>query len=522
MLQTGDILIERYEMGPLLGTGGMSRVFAAFDRKLGREVAIKVLDTALAEDGVFVERFDREARAAASLNHRNVVAVFDSGAEDGTRFIVMEHVSGRTLSALLRDGPLPVQQAVEIAAGVAQALGAAHVRGIVHRDVKPGNVMVGANGEVKVLDFGIARSLAATSLTRTSTVIGTAGYLSPEQAQGGRVDPRSDLYGLGCVLHQMLTGRPPFVADSAAALAHQHLTRPPQPPSARRPEVPPALDAIVLRCLAKDPDDRYDRAEALSAALIKAPLTPNGDATPGEEATRVQPGTRVQPPRRRIVGTLADWPGGGRRWLALPAAALLATLLLVLALGHGSGGTPSASTARSSAPAPRHATTPAKASAAHGPATAARGSSSPPASSGAGPASGPTDPSAAAAALSRLVLADQQQGLLDAKAARAISRRGEALLEALSSGDGSQAAQQLSELTGKVDQVVAAGAVATPAAAAALKAAAAALASSVTSASTPNAPASPSGATAEPPAPVQGKHGKGHGHDGGGGEGSGD
>lgn len=520
MLQTGDILIERYEMGPLLGTGGMSRVFAAFDRKLCREVAIKVLDTALAEDGVFVERFDREARAAASLNHRHVVAVYDSGAQNGTRFIVMEHVSGRTLSALLRDGPLPVQQAVEIAASVAQALGAAHVRGIVHRDVKPGNVMVGADGEVKVLDFGIARSLAATSLTRTSTVIGTAGYLSPEQAQGGRVDPRSDLYGLGCVLHQMLTGRPPFVADSAAALAHQHLTRPPEPPSARRPEVPPALDAIVLRCLAKDPDDRYDRAEALSAALTKAPLARNGDPAAGERPTRVQSRTRVQRPRRRIVGTrLTAWPGAGRRrWLAVAAAALLATLVLVLALGHGSGGTPSASTARS-APAPRHAAaTPAKGAAATDPASAARASSSPPASSSGGSATGPTDPSAAAAALRRLVLADQQQGLIDAKAARAILRRGEAVLEALSSGDRSQAAQQLSELTGKVDQLAAAGAVTTPAADA-LKAAAAALASSVTSASTPN---SASGATAEPPAPVQGKHGKGHGHDGGGGEGSGD
>jgi serine/threonine-protein kinase len=530
VLQTGDILVGRYELGSLLGRGGMSSVFTAFDRRLGREVAIKVLAAGLADDGTFVERFEREARAAASLSHRNVVAVFDTGAEDGTRFIVMERASGTTLSSLLREGPLPVEQAVQIAVSVAQALGAAHARGIVHRDVKPGNVMVGPDGQVKVLDFGIARALAATSLTGASTVIGTAGYLSPEQAEGGRVDARSDLYGLGCVLHEMLTGRPPFVADSAAALVHQHLTRPPQPPSRRRPELPAALDQIVLRCLAKDPGDRYEHAEQLCGALASVPLgASRSTAAPRERTTRVLP-ARAAPRAAPAAGSplsLAGKGRGRRRRIVAPAAlVLLVGLVLVLALGRGSGGSPATSTARTpaggaphaSATDPKRAARDASARASSSPSRPASSPRTSSAQSSPGPTSGGVAPAVAAAALSRLLLTDEQQGLIDGQAARAISRRSEALLRALAAGDPTETSQQLAQLAGRVDALIEEGAVATPAAAA-LRGATATLVNAAMSASASNRTASPPTApagTGENPAPGKGDRGRGHRHDGGG------
>jgi serine/threonine-protein kinase len=492
-MQTGDILVGRYEVDSLLGRGGMSSVFSGWDRTLGREVAIKVLSPQLVEDGVFVERFDREARAAASLSHRNVVAVFDSGVDEDARFIVMEHVAGRTLAALLREGPMPVEHALEIAIGVAQALGAAHARGIVHRDVKPGNVMVADNGQVKVLDFGIARALAATSLTRASTVIGTAGYLSPEQAEGRAVDARSDLYGLGCLLYEMLTGRPPFVADSAAALVHQHVTRNPEPPSRSRREVSPGLDAIVLRCLAKDPRERYPRAHALSAALIKER---NADASAADPPTRVTAAPRS---RRK------------RAWIAAPALAALALALLV-ALDHGTSGRSGGASARGTSSAASGA----KHSAASGPAhpastsagahSASTAAAAPPASSGppVGAASSDTG------GLTALTLSDQRQGLIDQRAAEAISRRTSALLAALASRDPAAAAARLAQFAKRVDVLAAGGHITTPAAAEALKAAAAGLAGS---AGVPPAAAGSAG-DRQGGAPVDA--GRAHRHDGGG------
>jgi serine/threonine-protein kinase len=490
VLETGDILVGRYEVDSLLGRGGMSSVFSGWDRTLGREVAIKVLAAELAEDRVFVERFDREARAAASLSHRNVVAVFDSGVDGGARFIVMEHVSGETLAARMREGPMPVEQAVEIALGVARALGAAHARGIVHRDVKPGNVMLSDNGQVKVLDFGIARALAATSLTRASTVIGTAGYLSPEQAEGAAVDARSDLYGLGCVLYEMLAGRPPFVADSVAALVHQHISRAPDPPSRSRPEVSPALDGAVLRCLAKDPRERYADADALCAALIGAPAH-----RPGAASERADTTTLLQ--RRRK-----------RQWLMAPGGAALLGALLLLALDHGTAGRPGGATARASAaahsasdpkrqpaPAPRHSATTAS--------TAAQ-------------ASATQGPAGAAAALSAMTISDQRQGLIDPRAAGVISRRTAALLSAVAARDPNEAARALAQFGRRVDALAAKGDIATLAAAGALKSAAAGVANGLIAASPGNAQTAP--ASAEPdaegeaPAPVGTGRGTGHRH----------
>ncbi|HEV2924138.1 MAG TPA: protein kinase [Solirubrobacteraceae bacterium] len=543
MLQTGDILVGRYEVDSLLGRGGMSSVYSAFDRTLARDVAIKVLAAELVEDEVFVERFDREARAAASLSHRNVVAVFDSGVDGGARFIVMERVSGRTLSAVLKGGPLRVQRAVDIALSVAQALGAAHAHGIVHRDVKPANVMVGDGRQVKVLDFGIARALAGTSLTRATTVIGTAGYLSPEQAKGGAIDARSDLYGLGCVLYEMLTGRPPFVADSTAALVNQHVTKAPDPPSRRRPEVSAGLDEVVLRCLAKDPGERYDGAQALCVALAEVPSTTNGSAADAVAATRVPSGVRWQRPAPRLPGVSAKPRDGSARWTATPvlgrahrrrkrrwlaAPVTLAVLVtLALLLDHGSAGRPGGATARASGVPSKHKA----ASEVKRAATSNRGSttttagpqaavaSAPAGATGAGVAaarSRTADPAAAAGALNGLVLEDQQQGLIDGRAASVISRQTGELLDA-STRDAGQAAKQLLDFGSTLDVLATRGEISSPAVAA-LKAAAVELMNTLMSSSGSNAEASAAGGVpatdGEEPGPAAGDKGEGHRHDG--------
>src|SRR5437867_6067839 len=215
------VLAGRYELDRVLGHGGMAEVYLGTDRVLGRPVAVKILADRFARDGSFVARFRREAQSAAALNHPNVVSVFDTGSDDGTHYIVMEYVKGKTLSQVIReDAPLLPERAVEITQGVAQALAFAHRAGIIHRDVKPGNIMLTPHGDVKVMDFGIARATTSESLTQTATVLGTATYFSPEQAQGAAVDARSDIYSLGVVLYEMLTAVPPFSGDSPVTIAY--------------------------------------------------------------------------------------------------------------------------------------------------------------------------------------------------------------------------------------------------------------------------------------------------------------
>ena len=279
MQQATTVLADRYELGPLLGEGGMARVHRGTDRKLRRPVALKVLAPPYDRDESFVRRFRAEARHAASLNHPNIVAVYDSGSDGETQYIVTELVEGETLGELLkREGRLDPRRVVTIAAEVCHALAAAHEAGVIHRDVKPGNVMLTEDGRVKVLDFGIARAAGTDALTRSGAVIGSASYLSPEQARGEPGDERSDIYALGCVVFQMLAGRPPFVADSPVAALYQHVNEPAPPPSSVVP-VPEDLDAVVVRALEKDPAQRYGSAAELEHALAAAVIDDDPTAT---------------------------------------------------------------------------------------------------------------------------------------------------------------------------------------------------------------------------------------------------
>ena len=275
MQQTTHVLADRYELGPALGEGGMARVHRGYDRHLRRPVAIKVLAPPYDRDRGFVERFRREARSAAGLSHPNVVSVFDSGSYHGTHFIVTELVEGETLADRLRRGPMPPEEAVAVAVDVCRALEAAHARGLIHRDVKPGNVMLLPDGRVKVVDFGIARAAGSDTLTGTGVVLGSTAYLAPEQASGQPVDERADLYALGCVLYEMLTGAVPFRADTPVATMYRHVNEDPPPPSSIRP-VSAGLEAVVLRCLEKDPRRRFRSAADLEHAL----LSTRGDTSP--------------------------------------------------------------------------------------------------------------------------------------------------------------------------------------------------------------------------------------------------
>lgn len=280
MTDAPRILGGRYELGDLLGRGGMAEVRRATDTRLGRQVAVKQLRVDLATDETFQARFEKEAKAAAGLNHHNIVAVYDTGREAdpaspdvSVPFIVMELVQGQTLREILRGGRKIVpDKALEIMQGVLDALSYSHKAGIVHRDIKPANVMLTRTGAVKVMDFGIARAVSDTSatMTQTAAVIGTAQYLSPEQARGEVVDSRSDIYSAGCLMYELLTGQPPFSGDSPVSVAYQHVREMPVPPSQVDSLVTPAMDAIVMKSLAKKPADRYQSATEMRADIAAA------------------------------------------------------------------------------------------------------------------------------------------------------------------------------------------------------------------------------------------------------------
>jgi len=315
------MLAARYRLERRLAAGGMGAVYVGVDERLGRGVAVKLLNEQLAVDPGFVERFRREARAAAGLSHHNVAQVYDYGQDGQQHFIVMELVDGTDLAHLLRErGRLTPPEAVGIATQVCAALSAAHAGGIVHRDIKPGNVIVRSDGQVKVTDFGIARAAGHTSLTLTGTVLGTAQYLPPEQARGEPTSPASDVYSLGVVLFQMLTGSVPFTGDSPVAIALRHLHESVPRPSGLTSEVSPALDQVVARATAKDPSERFADAAEMAAALEQALHAPATLSLP-QSGTGPAPVTR-RPARRGVLAL------GG-------AVLLLAALAVALAIAVG-------------------------------------------------------------------------------------------------------------------------------------------------------------------------------------------
>jgi serine/threonine protein kinase len=296
-------LAGRYELIDVIGRGGMGTVYRAMDPVLGRPVAVKLLAGSAADNGpASVARFEREARAAAAVSHPAIVSVYDAGADDGTWFMVMELIMGRSLEAILRaDGPFDPARAIEIVARVADALAAAHAAGIVHRDIKPANVMVATDGTVKVLDFGIARALDGTTFTQHATVLGTAAYISPEQALGEPADQRSDVYALGCVLYAMLAGRPPFTGDSAAAILNQQANVAARPLRSEHRRVTVELEALVLEMLAKSPPDRPQSARDVCDRLtaMSAPQPPITSIAATEPMALAEP----TPPTEPIAST---------------------------------------------------------------------------------------------------------------------------------------------------------------------------------------------------------------------------
>jgi serine/threonine-protein kinase len=345
MSLVGQVFSNRYRIERSIARGGMAEVYLARDESLNREVALKALFPEFAREPSFVERFRREAQAAANLNHPNIVGIYDWGQEDGTYFIVMEYVEGRSLRDLIRsEGPIDAGRAADITAEIASALAFAHRSGVVHRDVKPGNVLITPQGNVKVTDFGIARAGASDGLTQTGSVMGTATYFSPEQAQGLAVDGRSDVYSLGVVLYELVCGGVPFVADSPVSVAYKHVREDPVPPSQRNSDVPPALEQIIMSALAKDPDHRYQSADDMRADLLRfrrgrplaaAPVTAimadMPTATVANARLAYAPTATVASPRVAAEPTLP--PESHRR-----RHPVLYTLLVLLVLGLLIGG----------------------------------------------------------------------------------------------------------------------------------------------------------------------------------------
>jgi serine/threonine-protein kinase len=344
----GELIAERYELEELVGSGGMSSVYRAHDRLLERSVALKILHEQYTRDEGYVERFRREARSVAQLTHPNIVTVIDRGEQDGRQFIVFEYVDGMNLKELLdEEGPLPVHDAIELGLQVARGLSFAHEQGLVHRDVKPQNVLIDGDGRAKVTDFGIARSLDVDGMTITGTVMGTSNYIAPEQARGQPVDEQTDVYSLGCVLYELLTGDVPYDGDNFVSVAMRHVNDPVPSVRDRRPDVPPRLDEAIRRAMAKDHQERFASMAGFADELEACYAEADGN----EGATMIVPaparatgrGTRRPPRRSRNV-----WPFA----LAGVALAALAGALVGLFVfgGDSSGGSASGNPPSASAP----------------------------------------------------------------------------------------------------------------------------------------------------------------------------
>jgi eukaryotic-like serine/threonine-protein kinase len=454
MTRHGQVLVGRYELGPLLAVGGMASVYRATDRVLQRAVAIKVLGPPYDQDPAFVERFRHEARAAAALSHPNIVAIFDSGSQSDIHYIVMEYVPGETLAdTLRRHEVLEPHRAAEVGRWVCEALAAAHARGLVHRDIKPANVLVSRDGLVKVADFGIAKAAATPTLTGSGALLGTAAYLSPEQAQGGPVDARSDLYSLGCVLYELLTGTPPFAADSPLAVVAQQVAEAPAPLSRRNPQVGPELEAVVMTALAKQPARRYQTAVAMGEDLERvvaggaAGAVPLGSAGPATEALGRPATTSGSAPTVVVAAraaTAAVGPRDRTRWPLAAGISLVVLLVVMVAvalwwLRGGDSPTvagqarPAATTASTGTPTSSSMRTTATSST---PTTQAQAGLS-----------------AALANLSEVIMAGERQGTID-PAAEDLLHRAEDFVRAVDEGHGDDARKKLKELERRADELI--------------------------------------------------------------------
>jgi eukaryotic-like serine/threonine-protein kinase len=318
----GEVISGRYELEKLVGSGGMSNVFRAHDRLLERTVAIKILHEQYTRDEDYVERFRREARAVAQLAHPNIVTVIDRGEQDGRQYIVFEYIDGPNLKDLSTQGPLDPAEAIRLALQVARALSFAHERGLVHRDVKPQNVLLNDDGQAKVTDFGIARSLDVHGVTQTGTVLGTSDYIAPEQARGQKVDPKTDIYSLGAVLYELLTAEVPYKGDNFVAVAMRHVNEPPPSVLDRRPDCPLRLDLAIQRAMAKDPDERFASMSDFCAELEGCLAELDGRSEEG--ATMIVPPQERAPRARRP-----------RRKLRVPWGAILLVVLAALLVAGG-------------------------------------------------------------------------------------------------------------------------------------------------------------------------------------------
>lgn len=427
----GQVLAARYELRKAIGRGGMGEVWVGYDRVLIREVALKLLDVRAAGDDRAAERFHREATAAAALSHPHVVAIYDAGVEDGLAFLVMELLSGPTVADLVQErGPLPVDLALDLARQAAAGLGAVHRVGVVHRDVKPSNLMLDEHGRMKVVDFGIARLAEATTpqVTTTGSVVGSAAFLSPEQARGEPATAASDHYALGCTLMAMLTGQPPFSAEHPVALLRSHLDDPPPRARDRRPDVPPGVDELVDNLLAKDP---RRRASGVAELLDNHPSAP--EPTRPEAPTAVLPATSDSPPP----------PGTGRRLpprglLALAGAVLIAVFAVAALVGLPAGDDT----------APR-SQTPAESATDSGPVESAP---TPPDST-APPGDGTATLTAAVDGLDDAVQQSLNEGGLDEKAADDLEQQIEDLRKRIEEGKLDDFDKKLDDLVKKIDKL---------------------------------------------------------------------
>jgi serine/threonine-protein kinase len=413
VVATGRLLDGRYQIERLLGAGGMATVWCARDLRLDRQVAVKEVSGDGLRQPKALERFEREARAVGRLQHPNVVSVYDVAAQDGVPYLVMEMVEGPTVAQLLADGPLPVADVLAVAVQVCDGLAAAHAAGVIHRDVKPANLILTTGGVAKICDFGVARlvdSVNTGNLTGPATAMGSPSFMAPEQINGEAVDPRTDLYGLGCTLYAMLTGEPPFTAGGPLGIVHQHITTPPQPLRLRRPEVPPAVEALVAELLAKAPDERPPDAATVGARITAAQADPAAVApstllrsavaarVEAARAARAHPWAGVEP----RSSTHPESPAPTRKLrpravAAVGAAALIAAVVAVAVplVVSGAGddvarwSTPGPAMAAPLTPSPVVSVTSAAPSSAARPATASRSPAAPTGSASPAP---PVDP----------------------------------------------------------------------------------------------------------------------------------